>query len=38
MDHATVCQSPCSEGSQLKVLVLPVCLAIYSWGSAIKLL
>lgn len=36
MDHATVCQSPCSEGSRLTVLVLPLCLAIYSWGSAIK--
>lgn len=36
MDHATVCQSPCSEGSRLTVPVLPLWLAIYSWGSAIK--
>lgn len=36
MDHATVCQSPCSEGSRLTVPVLPLWLAIYSWGGAIK--
>lgn len=37
MDHTTGCQSPCSSGSQLNVLVL-LPLAIYSWGSAIPLL